>query len=124
MKNAIELNQVSISLGRPKKTILNKISFNIEDVIIPDAKDELLGKAATQVDEVWANYNMGLITNNERYNQIIDIWTHTNTRLTNTVMNRLKNDIDGMEVIAVKTLAEALSVAGSASCVSVRRRQV
>jgi DNA-directed RNA polymerase subunit beta' len=42
------------------------------------------GKANGEVDEVMSNYNMGFITNNERYNQIIDIWTHTNSRLTNT----------------------------------------
>ncbi len=42
-----------------------------------------------QVDEVMNNYNMGFITNNESYNQIIDIWTHTNAKLTNTLMKRL-----------------------------------
>ena len=50
------------------------LSFNINDLIIPDIKEELLDKAKGEVDEVWDNYNMGLITNNERYNQIVDIW--------------------------------------------------
>ena len=45
------------------------------------------------------NYNMGLITNNERYNQIIDIWTHTNSRLTNILMDRLKTDKQGFNSI-------------------------
>ncbi|MBD99160.1 MAG: DNA-directed RNA polymerase subunit beta' [Verrucomicrobia bacterium] len=75
------------------------LSFNLEDVIIPDAKEEMMDKAAQQVQEVWDNYNMGFITNNERYNQIIDIWTHTNTRLTNTVMTRLKNDNQGFNSV-------------------------
>ncbi|MGD1844094.1 MAG: DNA-directed RNA polymerase subunit beta' [Salibacteraceae bacterium] len=75
------------------------LSFNIEDVIIPPEKDDLLSKASAQVEEVLMNYNMGLITNNERYNQIIDIWTHTNSRLTNTLMTRLKNDNQGFNSI-------------------------
>lgn len=75
------------------------LSFNLQDVIIPDAKEEMMDKAAEQVGEVWNNYNMGFITNNERYNQIIDIWTHTNTRLTNTVMSRLQNDNQGFNSV-------------------------
>ncbi len=75
------------------------LSFNIEDVIIPDEKDVLLEKAIGEVDEVWNNYNMGLITNNERYNQIIDIWTHTNAKLTKTLMDKLKNDNQGFNSI-------------------------
>ena len=75
------------------------LSFNLGDVIIPDAKEEMMQKAEQQVNEVWDNYNMGFITNNERYNQIIDIWTHTNTRLTNTVMDRLKNDNQGFNSV-------------------------
>src|SRR5690554_5424123 len=75
------------------------LSFNLGDVIIPDAKEDMMEKANQQVQEVWDNYNMGFITNNERYNQIIDIWTHTNTRLTNTVMERLKNDDQGFNSV-------------------------
>ncbi|MBL4710716.1 MAG: DNA-directed RNA polymerase subunit beta', partial [Flavobacteriales bacterium] len=75
------------------------LSFNLEDVIVPAEKEEMMDKANLQVKEVWNNYNMGFITNNERYNQIIDIWTHTNTRLTNTVMNRLKNDNQGFNSV-------------------------
>ncbi|HOU74883.1 MAG TPA: DNA-directed RNA polymerase subunit beta', partial [Tenuifilum sp.] len=62
------------------------LSFNIDDVIIPDEKAELVEEGYAQVDEVMSNYNMGLITNNERYNQIIDIWTHTNAKLTLMLM--------------------------------------
>src|SRR5690606_11976176 len=56
------------------------LSFNINDLIIPDSKEELLNNAQSEVDEVWDNYNMGLITNNERYNQIVDIWSRVDTR--------------------------------------------
>ncbi|NOX48780.1 MAG: DNA-directed RNA polymerase subunit beta' [Chlorobi bacterium] len=75
------------------------LSFNLGDVIIPDIKEELITSANAEVDEVRNNYNMGFITNNERYNQIIDIWTHTNSRLTQTLMNTLKKDQQGFNPI-------------------------
>jgi DNA-directed RNA polymerase subunit beta' len=75
------------------------LSFNLEDVIIPPEKDKLVEKAVKEVDAILANYNMGLITNNERYNQTIDIWTHTNSRLTNILMDRLKTDKFGFNSI-------------------------
>ncbi|MBL1281147.1 MAG: DNA-directed RNA polymerase subunit beta' [Fluviicola sp.] len=75
------------------------LSFNLEDIIIPKEKVVLVEKAETDVKEVMDNYNMGLITNNERYNQIIDIWTHTNSRLTHTLMEQLKNDQQGFNSI-------------------------
>jgi DNA-directed RNA polymerase subunit beta' len=55
--------------------------------------------AQSEVDEVTGNYNMGLITNNERYNQTIDIWTHTNSKLTFTLMERIKTDNQGFNSI-------------------------
>jgi len=75
------------------------LSFNLDDIIIPKQKVELVAKAETDVKEVMDNYNMGLITNNERYNQIIDIWTHTNSRLTATLMNQLQEDKQGFNSI-------------------------
>ena len=75
------------------------LSFNLDDVIIPKEKDEMVDKANADVDEVMMNYNMGLITNNERYNQIIDIWTHTNTRLTSKLMERISTDNQGFNSI-------------------------
>jgi DNA-directed RNA polymerase subunit beta' len=75
------------------------LSFNLGDVQIPAAKEILVNKAMVDADEVKANYNMGLITNNERYNQIIDIWTHTNSRLTVTLMDNLKNDQQGFNSV-------------------------
>ncbi len=75
------------------------LSFNLDDIIIPKEKEELVSKADNEVKEVMMNYNMGLITNNERYNQIIDIWTHTNSRLTHTLMEQLKSDRQGFNSI-------------------------
>ncbi|MBL8001648.1 MAG: DNA-directed RNA polymerase subunit beta' [Flavobacteriales bacterium] len=75
------------------------LSFNLMDVVVPDEKDKLLKAAQNEVDEVTGNYNMGLITNNERYNQTIDIWTHTNSKLTFNLMERLKGDRQGFNSI-------------------------
>ena len=75
------------------------LSFNLDDIIIPKEKEQLVLKAEGDVKEVMVNYNMGLITNNERYNQIIDIWTHTNSRLTATLMDQLKSDRQGFNSI-------------------------
>ena len=75
------------------------LSFNLGDVVIPEEKDEMIKKAEKQVEEVMMNYSMGLITNNERYNQIIDIWTHTNSRLTHILMENLKKDQQGFNSV-------------------------
>ncbi len=75
------------------------LSFNLDDIIIPEEKDELVPSAYEQVDEVMNNYNMGFITNKERYNQIIDIWTHTNANLTQTLMNKLSSDNQGFNPV-------------------------
>jgi DNA-directed RNA polymerase subunit beta' len=75
------------------------LSFKLDDVVIPNEKSKLVQKGYDDVEEVMNNYNMGFITNNERYNQIIDIWTHTNADLTNKVMDRLKNDQDGFNSV-------------------------
>jgi len=75
------------------------LSFNLNDVIIPEEKVSMVDEGYAQVDDVLNNYNMGFITNNERYNQIIDIWTHTNAKLTNTVMNQLSSDNQGFNSV-------------------------
>ncbi len=75
------------------------LSFNLMDVVVPGEKEKLVGAAQAEVDEVLNNYNMGLITNNERYNQTIDIWTHTNSKLTFNLMERLKKDNQGFNSI-------------------------
>ncbi len=75
------------------------LSFNLGDVLIPEQKIPMIEKAQEQVDEVMNNFNMGFITNNERYNQIIDIWTHTNSRLTQTLMTQMQNDKQGFNSV-------------------------
>jgi DNA-directed RNA polymerase subunit beta' len=75
------------------------LSFNLSDVVVPVEKEKMVKDAHGQVDEVMSNYNMGLITNNERYNQIIDIWTHTNSRLTHILMEKLKADRQGFNSV-------------------------
>ena len=75
------------------------LSFNLGDVMIPEIKEELIQQANEEVEEVRNNYNMGFITNNERYNQIIDIWTHTNSKLTQTLMKQLVEDRQGFNPI-------------------------
>jgi len=75
------------------------LSFNLQDLNIPDAKAELIEQATTEVEEVMGNYNMGFITNNERYNQIIDIWTRINNRLTANVMEILSSDNQGFNPV-------------------------
>src|SRR6476469_9133925 len=75
------------------------LSFSINDQIIPEIKEELLQNAKGEVDEVWENYNMGLITNNERYNQIVDIWSRVDTRITETLIRELANDKQGFNSV-------------------------
>src|ERR1700712_619737 len=75
------------------------LSFNINDLIIPDTKEQQLDNAKVEVDEVWDNYNMGLITNNERYNQIVDIWSRVDTRITETLIRELANDRQGFNSV-------------------------
>ena len=75
------------------------LSFNIDDVIIPEDKETIVESGYEEVEEVIANYNMGFITNNERYNQVIDIWTHANSRLTNSVMKTISTDKQGFNSI-------------------------
>ncbi len=75
------------------------LSFNLADVKIPDVKHTLIDKAHAEVEEVMNNYNMGFITYNERYNQIIDIWTRTSSRITDTLMKQLTTDRQGFNSI-------------------------
>ncbi|MDX8338722.1 DNA-directed RNA polymerase subunit beta' [Draconibacterium sp. IB214405] len=75
------------------------LSFNLGDVIIPEDKADIVGNGYAEVEEVINNYNMGFITNNERYNQVIDIWTHANAKLTNSVMKTISTDRQGFNSI-------------------------
>ncbi|MDB5231549.1 MAG: DNA-directed polymerase beta subunit [Chitinophagaceae bacterium] len=75
------------------------LSFNVNDLIIPDKRNELLDQAKIEVEEVWENYNMGLITNNERYNQVIDIWSRVDTRITETLIREMQIDKQGFNSV-------------------------
>jgi DNA-directed RNA polymerase subunit beta' len=75
------------------------LSFSLGDIIIPAEKYTMIDDANTQVDGIIANYNMGLITNNERYNQVIDIWTATNAELTELSMKRIREDQQGFNSV-------------------------
>lgn len=71
------------------------LSFKIGDIVAPDEKAQLVGEANEEVEEIVMSYNMGVITNNERYNQVIDVWTHTNSKLTKILIDKLTRDQDG-----------------------------
>ena len=75
------------------------LSFNLGDIIIPEEKEKLVNRGYEEVEQVINNYNMGFITNNERYNQVIDIWTHVNSELSNILMKTLSNDKDGFNSV-------------------------
>jgi DNA-directed RNA polymerase subunit beta' len=75
------------------------LSFSLENIIIPQEKDELINDANSQIENILASYNMGLITNNERYNQVIDVWTTINARLTERAMYYLSSDDQGFNPI-------------------------
>jgi DNA-directed RNA polymerase subunit beta' len=75
------------------------LSFNIEDLVVPDLKQDMVDQAAGEVQEVWDNYNMGLITNNERYNQIIDIWSRVDTKVTETLIREMATDKQGFNSV-------------------------
>ena len=75
------------------------LSFNINDLIIPEIKALLVENAQGEVAEVWDNYNMGLITNNERYNQIIDIWSRVDTKVTETLIQELAANKQGFNSV-------------------------
>ena len=75
------------------------LSFNLGDVIIPKEKAELVEAGYREVESIQESFNMGLITNNERYNQTIDIWTTTNSRLTNMVTKNIEQDQQGFNPI-------------------------
>ena len=75
------------------------LSFSLGDIKIPDQKQDLIEDANQQVDGITMNYNMGLITNNERYNQVIDVWTSTNALLTELALKNIREDKQGFNSV-------------------------
>ena len=75
------------------------LSFNLGDIIVPAEKPEIVGKGQAEVDQVKANYEMGFITDKERYNQVIDAWTHVNNNLKASVMKHMIEDDQGFNAV-------------------------
>ena len=75
------------------------LSFNLGDIIVPKEKEEYVAEGYKEVDRVMEDYGNGFITDNERYHQIIDIWTHVNTRLTDTLMKQISADQQGFNSV-------------------------
>jgi len=96
-KTAAFLDQIK-NLGY-KFAFEGGLSFSLGDIIIPAEKQGMIDAANAQVDNIIMNYNMGLITNNERYNQVIDIWTATNAELTELSMKRIREDQQGFNSV-------------------------
>ena len=81
------------------RAVIRWLSFNLDDVIIPTEKETFVTDGYSQVDDVIASYNMGVITNNERYNQIIDKWTYADNRITDTLMTELAEHKQGFNSV-------------------------
>ena len=75
------------------------LSFNLDDVLVPDSKAAIISEGEDAVSQVRMDYEMGVITNNERYNQVIDIWTNVNTRLTKDLLEQISEDQQGFNSV-------------------------
>ncbi|MBQ0084893.1 MAG: DNA-directed RNA polymerase subunit beta' [Prevotella sp.] len=82
-----------------KMAYLGGLSFNLDDIIIPKEKEELVNKGNAEIQQITDNYNMGFITDNERYNQVIDTWTHVNNELGNVLMNTMTEADQGFNSV-------------------------
>ena len=75
------------------------LSFNLDDIIIPKEKAELIAKGNDEVQQITDNYNMGFITDNERYNQVIDTWTHVNNDIGNILLKQMAEADQGFNAV-------------------------
>ena len=75
------------------------LTFSLADIVVPDEKEKLISDASKEVEQARGTYGMGLITENERYNKVIDIWTRTNNRVSDVLFDTLKKDRDGFNAI-------------------------
>jgi len=82
-----------------ERATVGGLSFNLEDIIIPDEKRILIEKAQSEVADIQDRYEMGFITDNERYNQVIDKWTSTTNRVSETLFQSLANDREGFNPV-------------------------
>ncbi|CDG50124.1 DNA-directed RNA polymerase subunit beta' [Cardinium endosymbiont of Bemisia tabaci] len=83
------------------------MTIGLDDVKIPANKHELIDQATSEVESIWGNYMLGLITDNERYNQVIDVWTRANTRITNQLMEQLESDQDTFNSVYMMMISGA-----------------
>jgi DNA-directed RNA polymerase subunit beta' len=81
------------------QAMLGGLSFSLADIVVPDAKQTLLAEAEDRVEEIRSNYEMGFITEAERYNQVIDVWTSTNNEISDVLYNALQEDQEGFNAI-------------------------
>ena len=82
-----------------KRAYVAGLSFNLDDIIVPEEKVNIVGKGQEEVDQVKANYEMGFITDKERYNQVIDAWTHVNNNLKQSVMKHMTEADQGFNAV-------------------------
>ena len=82
-----------------RKAYEGGLSFNLDDIIIPAEKKDIVARGNDEIDQISANYNMGFITDNERYNQVIDTWTHVNTDLKKTLMKQMTEADQGFNAV-------------------------
>ena len=82
-----------------RKAFEGGLSFNLGDIIIPKEKEELVKRGNEEIEQIMMNYNMGFITDNERYNQVIDTWTHVNSDLSDILYKTIKNDDQGFNSV-------------------------
>ena len=82
-----------------RKSYEGGLSFNLDDIIIPEEKKDIVQKGNDEIDQITMNYNMGFITDKERYNQVIDTWTHVNTDLKKTLMKQMTEADQGFNAV-------------------------
>ena len=82
-----------------RKAYEGGLSFNLDDIIIPADKADIVKRGNEEIDQITMNYNMGFITDNERYNQVIDTWTHVNTDLKKTLMKQMTEADQGFNAV-------------------------
>ena len=75
------------------------MTMSLDDIKVPQEKSKLIDQAKEEVDAVWNNYLIGLITDRERYNQVIDVWTRVNTQVTNLLIEQLEKDKQGFNSV-------------------------
>ena len=94
------------------------LSFNLGDIIIPEEKEELVRKGNEEVERIANDYGMGFITDNERYNQVIDTWTHINNNLSDILLKTMKEADQGFNAVYMMLDSGARGSAGQISQLS------